>query len=211
MPTATVLIADDHPIVLEGLVALLQGSQHAVVARCTAGAEVMEALQRAEPDILVLDLNMPAPNALDIARALNGRGHPAKIVLLTSDLTDEDIAEAMQLGITAIVLKETAPQQLLGCLDTVAAGRQWFDPEIARRAMVTAGWQAPPRRACDLLTRRELDVARLVARGMRNKEVARELTITEGTVKMYLHSVYDKLDITSRVELANIAREQGLL
>lgn len=211
MPIATVLIADDHPIVLEGLVALLQGSQHHVVARCTRGDEVMEALQRLEPDILVLDLNMPAPNALDIARALNARAHPAKIVLLTSDLTDEDIAEAMQLGITGIVLKESASQQLLSCLDTVAAGRQWFDPEVARRAMATVGWQVPPRRACDLLTRRELDVARLVARGMRNKEVARELTITEGTVKMYLHNVYDKLDIASRVELANVAREQGLL
>jgi two-component system, NarL family, nitrate/nitrite response regulator NarL len=211
MPTTTVLIADDHPIVLEGLVSLLNGSPHAVVGRCTGGTEVMEALQRVEPQILVLDLNMPAPNALDIARALNARGHPARIVLLTSDLTDEDIAEAMQLGITGIVLKETAPQQLLSCLDTVAAGRQWFDPEIARRAMATAGWQAPPRRVSDLLTRRELDVARLVARGMRNKEVARELTITEGTVKMYLHNVFDKLDIASRVELANIAREQGLL
>ena len=211
MPSTTVLIADDHPIVLEGLVALLSGSQHAVVARCTRGAEVMEVLQRVEPEILVLDLNMPAPNALEIARALNARGHPGRIVLLTSDLTDEDIAEAMRLGITGIVLKETAPQQLLSCLDTVGAGRQWFDPEIARRAMVTVGWHAPPRRASDLLTRRELDVAKLVARGMRNKEVARELTITEGTVKMYLHNVYDKLDIASRVELANIAREQGLL
>ena len=210
MPTATVLIADDHPIVLEGLVALLHGSEHVVVARCTRGAEVMEALQQVEPDILVLDLNMPAPNALEIARTLNAGGHPTRVVLLTSDLTDENIAEAMQLGITGIVLKETAPQQLLNCLDTVAAGRQWFDPEIARRAM-TAGWQAPPRRARDLLTRRELDVARLVARGLRNKEVARELTITEGTVKMYLHNVYDKLEIASRVELANIAREQGLL
>ena len=180
-------------------------------AEAGSGLEAIERLSLNATELMVLDLNMPAPNALEIARTLADRGHPAKIVLLTSDLTDEDIAEAMQLGIAGIVLKETAPQQLLSCLDTVAAGRQWFDPEIARRAMATAGWQAPPRRACDILTRRELDVARLVAKGLRNKEVARELTITEGTVKMYLHNIYDKLEIASRVELANIAREQGLL
>lgn len=212
MPTpTTVLIADDHPIVLEGLVALLQASQHAVVARCTSGAEVLEALQRIEPDILVLDLNMPPPDALELARSLKQSDHPAKIVLLTSDLADDELVEAVRLGIPGIVLKETAAQQLIACLDAVGAGQRWFDAEIARRAMDAAVWHAPGHRAADRLAPRELEVARLVARGLRNKEVARELTITEGTVKMYLHSVYEKLNVTSRVELANIAREQGLV
>ncbi|MFW6076457.1 MAG: response regulator [Hyphomicrobiales bacterium] len=212
MPTpTTVLIADDHPIVLEGLVALLQASQHAVVARCTSGAEVLEALQRIEPDILVLDLNMPPPDALELARSLKQSDHPAKIVLLTSDLADDELVEAVRLGIPGIVLKETAAQQLIACLDTVGAGKRWFDAEIARRAMDTAVWHAPESGAAARLAPRELEVARLVARGLRNKEVARELTITEGTVKVYLHSVYEKLNVTSRVELANIAREQGLV
>ena len=210
-PTGTVLIADDHPIVLEGLAALLQGSAHSVVARCCNGTEVLEALHRDEPDILVLDLNMPAPNALEIARTLKQRPQPARIVLLTSELADIEIVEAMRLGIAGIVLKETAAQQLLTCLDTVGSGQQWFDPEIARRAMNMAVWNAPAVRAAERLTRRELDVARLVARGLRNKDVARELSITEGTVKMYLHNIYEKLNLDGRVELANIAREQGLL
>jgi two-component system, NarL family, nitrate/nitrite response regulator NarL len=210
-PPATVLIADDHPIVLEGLVALLQGSQHAVVARCTSGAEVLEALQRVEPDILVLDLNMPPPDALELARGLKERDHPAKIVLLTSDLADGELVEAMRLAIPGIVLKETAAQQLIACLDAVRAGQRWFDAEIARRAMDTVVWHAPAHRAADRLAPRELEVAKLVARGLRNKEVARELAITEGTVKVYLHNVYEKLNVASRVELANIVREQGLV
>jgi DNA-binding NarL/FixJ family response regulator len=211
LPTATVLIADDHPIVLEGLVALLQGSAHSVVSRCCNGTEVLEALQPNQPDILVLDLNMPAPNALEIARTLKQRRHPATIVLLTSEIADAEIVEAMRLEVAGIVLKETAAHQLLTCLDTVRAGQRWFDPEIARRAMCTAVWQTPAARATERLTQRELDVIRLVARGLRNKEVARELSISEGTVKMYLHTIYEKLNLASRVELANIVREQGLL
>jgi two-component system, NarL family, nitrate/nitrite response regulator NarL len=209
--TTTVLIADDHPIVLEGLVALLQGSAYSVIARCTSGAEVVEALQHVGPDILVLDIHMPAPDGLEIARALKQRGHPARIVFLTSDLADCEIVEAMRLGIVGIVLKEAAAQQFVTCLDTVRSGRQWFDPEIARRALNTALWQAPAVQVAERLTPRELDVARLVARGLRNKEVARELAITEGTVKMYLHNIYEKLNVASRVELANAARDQGLL
>jgi two-component system nitrate/nitrite response regulator NarP len=210
-PTTTILVADDHPIVLEGLVALFQGSGHTVIAKCTSGPEVFDALQRLKPDILLLDLNMPPPDGLEIARLLKQRGHSARIVLLTSHLHDEDIVAAMRLGINGIMLKETAAQQLIACLDAVCQGRQWFDPEVASRALNSALWQSPTPRAADQLTSRELDVARLVARGMRNKEVARQLSITEGTVKMYLHNIYEKLNLGSRVELANLAREQGLL
>ncbi len=154
---------------------------------------------------------MPAPNALEIAQTLRQRRYPARIVLLTSDLADPEIIEAMNLGVAGIVLKETAAQQLLTCLDTVASGQRWFDPEIARRFMNRAVPSSPPPQSAERLTARELDVARLVARGLRNKQIARELSITEGTVKMYLHNVYEKLNVTSRVELANVAREEGLL
>jgi two-component system, NarL family, nitrate/nitrite response regulator NarL len=210
-PPTTILIADDHPIVLDGLVALFQASGHTVVAQCMSGVEVIEALQRVKPEVLVLDLNMPAPNGLEIVRQLKGSAHPAKIVLLTSHLDDGQIVEAIRLGIDGIVLKETAPQQLITCLDTVRAGRPWFDSAIARRALNTVASPAPRNQLAERLTAREMDVVRLVARGLRNKEVARELMITEGTVKMYLHTIYEKLSVASRVELGNTAREHGLL
>jgi DNA-binding NarL/FixJ family response regulator len=209
-PKASVLIADDHPIVLDGLAALFAATGHPVVARCRSGTEVLEVVQQVEPDILVLDLNMPAPNGLEVARTLKQRRHPASIVLLTSELSDGEILEAMRVGIAGIVLKEGASQQLVACLEKVSSGRQWFDPEVSERA-INAVMQARSSRAADLLSARELEVVRLVARGLRNKEVARELTITEGTVKMYLHNIYDKLNLTSRVELANLARDQGLV
>ena len=208
---ASVLIADDHPIVLDGLAGLFNGSGHSVVAQCRSGAEVLQALQQVEPDILVLDLNMPAPDGLEIARTLKQRRHPAAIVLLTSELSDEEILDAMRLGVRGIVMKESASQELVTCLDKVASGRQWFDPEVSQRALNAVMWDTRSTRAADLLSARELDVVRLVARGLRNKEVARELTITEGTVKMYLHNIYDKLNLTSRVELANRARDEGLV
>ena len=206
-----ILIADDHPIVLEGLVALLEASGHSVIARCASGPEVLEALQRLQPDILLLDLNMPAPDGLEIARSLTEPARRAGIVLLTSTLDDSQIAQAVRLGVGGIVLKESASQQLIACLDAVRSGRQWFDPEVAKRAISARGPDDPTSRPAERLTPRELDVARLVARGLRNKEVARQLSITEGTVKMYLHSIYEKLNIGSRLELANIARERRLL
>lgn len=206
------LIADDHPIILEGLATLFQGSDYTVVARCASGDEVMEALERAQPEILLLDVSMPAPGGLDILRRLKEGGHPAQIVLLTSSMDDVQILEAVRLGVDGLVLKESAPRRLTQCLDAVRAGDQWLDPQIARRAVDAAVLQqsveaGPGAR----LTARELEVTRLVARGLRNKEIARELSITEGTVKMYLHTIYEKLDVGSRVELANVARERGWL
>jgi two-component system, NarL family, nitrate/nitrite response regulator NarL len=210
-PPTTILIADDHPIVLDGLAALFQAAGHSVIARCMSGIEVFEALQRVAPDVIILDLNMPAPNGIEIVRQLKGTAHPAKIVLLTSHLDDGQIVEAIRLGVDGIVLKETPPQQLITCLDSVQAGRQWFDSAIAARALNMVGSLASRKQRADQLTARETDVVRLVARGLRNKEVARALTITEGTVKMYLHSIYEKLNVASRVELTNAARQHELL
>jgi two-component system, NarL family, nitrate/nitrite response regulator NarL len=203
----TILIADDHPIVLEGLVSLLQSAAYSVVARCTTGPEVLAALQQTQPDMVLLDINMPRPGGLEIARTLNEAGSASKIVLLTSNLDDSQVEQAARLGVDGIVLKETAPQQLMTCLETVRAGLQWIDPEVARRAFKTV----VPNEAGGQLTPRELDVVKLVARGLRNKEIARELNITEGTVKMYLHNMYERLQVSSRIELTNAARGKGIL
>ena len=211
MPPTTLLIADDHPIFLNGLVVLLQASGHSVIAQCSSGTEVLEALQRVEPDVLLLDVNMPAPTGLEIASQLRESTHPAKIVLLTTALDDSQIEQAVRIGINGIVLKEDAPQQLIICLTKVQAGQRWFDSGIAVRAMKAFEARATADRAADQLSARELDVVKLVARGLQNKEVARELAITEGTVKMHLHTIYRKLNVRSRLELANTARDQGLL
>ena len=206
-----ILIADDHPIVLEGLAALFRDTAYDVVARCRSGAEVLAALEREAVEILVIDVNMPPPGGLEILAMMKREAQPAKVVLLTSSLSDGQILEAVRLGADGIVLKESAPQQLASCLQSVGAGERWFDAEVARRAVGEAVSHKARDEATRLLSPRELEIVRLVSRGLRNKEIARELRITEGTVKVYLHTIYEKLEVTSRVELSNLARDRNML
>jgi two-component system, NarL family, nitrate/nitrite response regulator NarL len=207
-----VLIADDHPVVLEGLAALLSGTRFNVTSRCANGQEVLRALESGRPDLLVLDINMPPPSGLALLKDLQGRGLAARTVLLTSNLSNSELAEALELGAGGLVLKESAARRLLQCLDTVDQGDPWFDPDVMRRLANAkpSPWPRSETRPGDL-TVRELDVLRLTATGSRNKDIGVALGITDGTVKMYLHSIYQKLGVSNRVEMVNTARANGLL
>ena len=204
----TVLIADDHPIVLEGLAALLESAGYSIVARCANGLDVLDEFQHHRPDLLVLDVNMPGLSGIEIVRNLKEKGQQAIMVLLTASIATAEIINAMELGVDGIVLKDSAPRDLLHCLASVRGGYRWIDPQvIGRTAEAAEGTMA----AFGSLTPREMQVARLAARGLRNKEIGQQLRITEGTVKMHLHSVYEKLAVGSRVELTNAVREAGLV
>ena len=207
-----VLIADDHPVVLEGLAALLMGTKYSVVSRSAGGQDVLRALESSTPDILVLDLNMPRPNGIELLRHLQSRGVAGRTVLLTSSLTPEQLTEALELGVGGLVLKESAARQLLHCLDAVEMGEQWLDPALTRR-LIRGGLSSEGRASegDGGLSPRELEVLRIAAKGSRNKEIGRDLGLTEGTVKMYLHSIYQKLGVANRMEMANAARQRGLL
>lgn len=207
-----VLIADDHPVVLEGLAALLTGTRFTVICRCANGQEVLRVLEDGHPDLLVLDLNMPAPNGLLLLRHLQTIGLANRTLLLTSSLSPEELAEALNFGVGGLVLKESAARLLLRCLDAMDQGEQWLDPEVTRRLVV----RGPSLRGGSAdrpggLTAREIDVLRLAATGSRNKEIARDLGLTEGTVKAYLHSIYQKLNVANRMEMVNAGREGGLI
>jgi two-component system, NarL family, nitrate/nitrite response regulator NarL len=208
----TVLIADDHPVVLEGLASLLIGTKYTVSFRCTGGQDVLRALHNGTPDILVLDINMPQPNGIELLRSLKTRDLAGRTVLLTSSLTPEQLAEVLTLGVGGLALKESAARQFLRCLEAVEVGEQWLDPELTRRLVGNSlPSQVSPADRRAGLTSRELDVLKLAAAGNRNKEIGRALTLTEGTVKMYLHSIYHKLNVTNRMEMVNAARQRGLL
>ena len=208
-----VVLADDHPIVLHGLSQLFAAeSDIEVVQRCTNGEEALAAAREQRPDVLVLDVRMPLLTGLAVLRTLMAEKSPTRVVLLTGQMSDVEVVNAVRYGVAGIVLKETAPRVLLQCVRAVAAGEPWLDPNMIQSAVeATAGREAALERATRTLTRRELDIVRMVATGARNREIAEKLGISEGTVKMYLHTIYEKLGISGRVELSNYAREHALV
>lgn len=202
-----VLIADDDPLTASGIELLLANTNFKVVASARSGKEVMDVLAEARPDILVLDIRMPERSGLDVLRTLRGRGDQRPIILLTGSINDQSAKEAMNLGVNGLVIKASAPRDLPVCLETVSQGRRWFDQEVMQRAMDFA--QSPVARdPLEQLTTRERGIAALVQRGLRNREVAEELGLTEGTVKVHLHKIFEKLGLQSRTELILLAAER---
>ena len=213
-PTGTirVILADDHPLVLNGLYhLLLEHPEFEVLERCTSGADAIAAVHAHKPDILVLDLLMPGKDGLQVARELNENGGSPRIVLLTAQLHENQLIEALQLGVRGFVLKEMATKLLVECLRMVHAGGQWLEKDAASRAMEKlVRREARGREIATLLTPREIEVVRMVATGLSNKEIGATLFIAEGTVKIHLHNIYEKLGIGRRAELVRVADDYGL-
>jgi DNA-binding NarL/FixJ family response regulator len=210
---ASVVLADDHPLVLSALQQLLEAEPgYRVAAKCLNGREALQAVREHQPDLLVLDLRMPEMGALDVLRALNEERRPVRTVILTAALGEDEVLEALRLGARGVVLKDMAPRLLLQCLQKVLAGEQWLEKESVGRALEKLfRREAASAELSSTLTARELEVVRLVAGGLRNKEIAETLSITVGTVKLHLHRIYQKLAVDGRVELTILAREKGLL
>jgi len=207
------IIADDHPIVLDGLVQLFAAEKDFdVVVRCSTGDEALAALRRVRPEVAVLDIRMPGVNGLELLRHVYNERLPTRVVLLTAEISDEAVVEAVRLGVAGIVLKEMAPRILVQSVRAVASGEKWLDDGAMRRALdKMLRKEAGLADAVRILTPRELEVVRMVATGLRNKQIAERLNITEGTVKIHLHSIYQKLGVTGRVELSIYARDKSLV
>ena len=211
--TIRVIITDDHPLVLNGLDHLLREyREFEVVARCSSGKEALVAVRSHRPDILVLDLLMPGMDGLDVARELHRTGEMPYVVLLTAQLHEDQLIEALHLGVRGFILKEMATRFLVECLRRVHAGGQWLEKDSASRAMAKlVRREAKGREIATLLTPREIEVVRMVAKGLTNKEIAAQLCIADGTVKIHLHNVYEKVKINCRAELVRFADEYGLV
>lgn len=210
--SATLVLADDHPIILDGLEQLFRLEEGLeVVARCRDGAETLQAVREIEPDVLVLDVRMPGPDGIEILRQLSGEGLPTRVVLLTAGLEDDQLLEAIRAGARGVVLKEMAPQLLVEAVRTVLRGGQWLEKGLGGRALTKLlQRERGLSEASRLLTPRELEIVRMVARGLRNRAIAETLFITEGTVKVHLHNIYEKVGVDGRVELTLYAQDKGL-
>ena len=213
MGPITVAIADDHPIVLDGLEQLFRLEPDLeVVARCRDVEETLEALRARKPQVLVLDVRMPGGDGLAVLRSIEHERLPTQVVLLTAALGDEELLESIRLGVRGVVLKEMAPQLLVEAVRQVHAGGQWLEQGLGGRALrKLLQRESGLREALRLLTPREMEIARMVARGLRNRAIGEQLFISEGTVKIHLHNIYEKTGVGGRVELALFAQEKGLL
>lgn len=207
------VLADDHPIVLDGLEQLFRlEPDFEVVARCRDGEEALRQVRLYKPDILVLDIRMPRRDGLQVLQALLEERLPTRVVLLTAALDEDQLVEALRLGVGGVILKEMAPRLLVDAVRQVKEGGRWLDKSSSNRALERLlRRDAEAREAAESLTPRELEIVRMVARGLRNRAIAEQLYITEGTVKIHLHNIYQKLQVSGRLELAVQAREKGMV
>lgn len=206
------LLADDHAIFLAGLERLLRDEDDfEIVATATTTEQAMALVREHRPDVAVLDVEMPAKSGLAVARAVKDEAMATKVVLLTAKLSDSQAVEALQLGVEGVVLKAMAAHQLVQCIRKVHAGGTWIESESTARALTKLRQRSESERQVGgRLTAREVEVLRIAATGAPNREIARRLFISEGTVKMHLHAIYEKLSLTGRVELMAYARRHAL-
>lgn len=209
----SLVLADDHPIILDGLEALFRMEQDfQMLARCVNGEETLQAVRQHRPDVLILDIRMPGKDGLVVLREMKKEKLPTRAVLLTVGLDEDDVLEALRLGVRGVVLKEMAPQMLVQCVRKVHAGEQWLEKRSVGRALEKMLLrEAGERHVAGVLTPRELEIVRMVAAGLRNKQIADTLSISEGTVKIHLHHIYEKLHLDGRLELALYAQDRGLV
>jgi DNA-binding NarL/FixJ family response regulator len=206
------VLVDDHPIVLHGLEQLFERhDDFEVMSCCPDGATALDAVGKYRPDVLVIDLRMPGLSGLDVLRALSANQSRPRTVLLTAVVRDAEVMEAVKLGVRGIVLKEASPDVLIECVRRVHRGEKWIGRETVTRALQSVlDRESAEREAGQTLTPREIEIVRMVARGLRNKAIAERLSISEGTVKVHLHNVYEKLGIDGRLELVLCAQQKGL-
>jgi DNA-binding NarL/FixJ family response regulator len=217
-----IVVADDHPIFRDGLCRLLAlEPDFEIVAQAQDGKQVLDVLQQHEPDILLLDLKMPGLDGLATLQKLQTGKHKTRVIVLTASEDKNEFVQAMKLGTSGIVLKQSATELLIKSIRKVHAGEIWLDSHTTAAVMrqfATGGEEQPPsvtstssrERERSLLSSREREIVALVAQGFKNKEMAEKMFISEQTVKNHLHNIFDKLGVSDRLELALYAIHNNL-
>lgn len=206
-----IFVADDHPVVRDGLIAIL-GTQpdFAVVGEAAGGAETVERAAALRPDVILLDLEMPGMDGVEALARLRTDWPAARVIVFTAFDTDERILAAVRAGAQGYLLKGVPREELFHAVRVIHAGGSLLQPVVASKLLRQVSREpATPER--EPLTPRELEVLRLLAQGLLNKEIGRRLAITERTVKFHVSAILAKLDAGNRTEAVAIAAQQGLV
>jgi len=214
-----IVLADDHPIVRDGLKKLLQlEDDFVVVGEAGDGREVLDKVRELDPDVLLLDLRMPNLDGLSALQALQQTNKRTRVIILTASEDKNEFVQAMKLGCSGIVLKQTAPDLIVKSIRKVHSGEIWLDSLTTAAVMRqfstglegANGSNGAKGRERSPLSAREREIVALVAQGYKNKEMAEKMFISEQTVKNHLHNIFDKLGVSDRLELALYAIHKGL-
>ena len=210
-----ILIVDDQSLVRAGFRLVLENHDDLeVVGEASNGHEAIYSAGRLEPDVVLMDIRMPELDGIAATRAITAK-HPARVLVLTTYDLDEYVYDALQAGASGFLLKDTPPTQLVDGIRAVASGEALLAPTVTRRLIEEFARVGPARRArpseLDELTPRELEVLRLLARGMSNAEIAASLVLGDTTVKTHVTHLLGKLDLRDRVQAVVLAYESGLV
>ena len=214
-----IIIADDHPIVRDGLRRLLTLEEDfEVVGEAADGREALDQVQRLAADVLLLDIRMPNLDGLTALQMMQSAGNRTRVIVLTASEDKNEFVQAMKLGCSGIVLKQTLPELIVKSIRKVHAGEIWLDShttaavmrQFAAPAELSVGAPMSKARERSPLSQREREIVALVAQGYKNKEMAEKMFISEQTVKNHLHNIFDKLGVSDRLELALYAIHKGL-
>lgn len=206
--TVQIAIADDHAVLRDSLATLLETQDDMkVIGKAANGTEALQLVQEKHPDVLLLDLFMPESNGFDVLRVLDREGNRVASVVLTGSESQMDYLQVVRLGARGLVLKADDPRKLFDAVRAVAGGELWFPPEIAQGVLSAMAGESRIEKPGNIgrLSERERQIAQLVANGMRNRDIAAQLGISENTVKRHLQSIFDKTGARDRLELAVMA------
>ncbi|MCX4390374.1 response regulator transcription factor [Micromonospora peucetia] len=203
----SLLIVDDHPVVRDGLRGMFSAdSRFDVLGEAGDGAEAIAAGEKLQPDVILMDLRMPRTDGVTAIRELAKRGVPARVLVLTTYDTDSDVLPAIEAGATGYLLKDAPREELFRAVEAAVQGQAVLSPAVATRLM-----RQMRQPASEPLSQRELEVLELIARGSTNREAAKQLFISEATVKTHLLHAYAKLGVNDRAAAVATAISRGYL
>lgn len=208
-----VMIADDHPVVRIGLRCILQSEPSiSIVAEAVDGKSAIELVQKTQPRMLLLDLAMPNATGLEVLKYLAEARLETRVLLVVSSIEKQQLVSALQLGVRGVVLKDSAATELLEAVHAVMAGQYWIGQHVVGD-LVNVLQHSPndSKRDCFGLTAREMQVVSAIVEGCANKDIAQMFSVTEDTVKRHLKNIFDKVGVSSRLELAMFAIHHSLV